>query len=37
VIAFSVDAELVSVIGIFYGGHDHEARLSKDSDDELAY
>jgi len=37
VIAFSVDAELVSVIGIFYGGQDHEARLSKDSDDELAY
>jgi plasmid stabilization system protein ParE len=37
VIAFSVDDELVSVIGVFYGGQDHEARLSNDSDDDMAY
>ncbi len=27
VIAFAVDADLVSIIGIFYGGRDHEALL----------
>ena len=37
VIAFAVDTELVSVIGVFYSGQDHEARLSNDSDDDMAY
>ncbi|MBA4003058.1 MAG: plasmid stabilization protein, partial [Delftia sp.] len=27
VIAFAVDADMVSIIGIFYGGRDHEALL----------
>ncbi|TCK84238.1 type II toxin-antitoxin system RelE/ParE family toxin [Paraburkholderia sp. BL9I2N2] len=33
VIAFDVDAEQVSVIGIFYGGQDYEAVLQDDTDD----
>lgn len=33
VIAFSVDAELVSIIGVFYGGQDYEAVLQPDMDD----
>lgn len=33
VIAFAVDAEQVSVIGIFYGGQDYEAVLHVDLDD----
>ena len=31
VIAFAVDAELVSIIGIFYGGQDYETALQDDS------
>lgn len=30
VIAFAVDAEVVSIIGIFYGGQDYEAILRDD-------
>jgi toxin ParE1/3/4 len=30
VIAFSVDAEQISIIGIFYGGQDHESMLRVD-------
>jgi len=33
VIAFAVDAELVSIIGIYYGGQDYEAALRFDLDD----
>ncbi|WP_442783212.1 type II toxin-antitoxin system RelE/ParE family toxin [Collimonas fungivorans] len=33
VIAFSVEAELVSIIGIFYGGRDYETVLQSDLDD----
>lgn len=33
VIAFSVDAEVVSVIGIFYGGRDHESILREGGSD----
>lgn len=33
VIAFDVDAEQVSVIGIFYGGQDYETVLQGDPDD----
>jgi plasmid stabilization system protein ParE len=33
VIAFAVDAYLVSVIGIFYGGQDYETALQSDWDD----
>jgi toxin ParE1/3/4 len=33
VIAFDVDAEQVSVIGIFYGGQDCETVLKDDTDD----
>jgi plasmid stabilization system protein ParE len=35
VIAYAVDehARTVSIIGIFYGGQDHEGTLSADSDD----
>ncbi len=33
VIAFDVDAEQVSVIGIFYGGQDYETVLQGDTDD----
>jgi toxin ParE1/3/4 len=29
VVAFDVDAERVNIIGIFYGGQDHEAALVK--------
>jgi plasmid stabilization system protein ParE len=32
VIAFDVEAELVSIIGIFYGGQDYESILQDDSD-----
>lgn len=32
VIAFSVDAERVSIIGIFYGGQDYETLLQEDGD-----
>lgn len=33
-IAFDVDAERVSIIGVFYGGQDYETVLHADSDDE---
>lgn len=33
VIAFDVDAELVSIIGIFYGGQDYETILQDEPDD----
>lgn len=33
VIAFDVDTELVSIIGVFYGGQDYEAILQDESDD----
>lgn len=32
VIAFDVDAELVSIIGVFYGGQDFETVLQSDLD-----
>jgi toxin ParE1/3/4 len=32
VIAFAVDAELVSIIGVFYGGQDYETLLGDDPD-----
>jgi plasmid stabilization system protein ParE len=31
-IAFDVGAELVSIIGVFYGGQDYETLLQDDSD-----
>jgi hypothetical protein len=34
VIAFAVDAPLVSIIGVFYGGQDYETALQDDLDDE---
>jgi toxin ParE1/3/4 len=34
VIAFSVDIEQVSIIGVFYGGQDYETILQADFDDE---
>ena len=33
VIAFDVDADLVSIIGVFYGGQDYETILQEASDD----
>lgn len=33
VIAFSVDTEQISVLGIYYGGQDYESILQADSDD----
>ena len=33
VIAFHVDAEQVSIIGVFYGGQDYETILHDDEDD----
>ena len=33
VIAFDVDNELVSIIGVFYGGQDYETILQDDSED----
>jgi len=33
VIAFTVDAERVSIIGVFYGGRDYETILQSDVDD----
>jgi toxin ParE1/3/4 len=32
VIAFDVDAERVSILGVFYGGQDHETILQGGSD-----
>lgn len=36
VIAFAVDAELISIIGVFYGGQDYEAMLKDDADNNAA-
>jgi plasmid stabilization system protein ParE len=36
VIAFDVDAELVSIMGVFYGGQDYETILQDDSEDDPA-
>ena len=33
VIAFTVDAERVSIIGVFYGGRDYETLLQADADE----
>ena len=33
VIAFAVDAEVVSVIGVYYGGQDYESVLRWEQDD----
>ncbi len=33
VIAFSVDAEVISILGVFYGGQDYETVLLSDLDD----
>ncbi len=33
VIAFGVDAETVSIIGVFYGGQDYETILQDDAED----
>lgn len=33
VIAFAVDTELVSIIGVYYGGQDYESALQFDLDD----
>jgi toxin ParE1/3/4 len=32
VIAFDVDGDLVSIIGVFYGGQNYESALQSDSD-----
>ena len=37
VIAFDVDAEQVSIIGVFYGGQDYETILQDDSEDGAAH
>ena len=34
VIAFSIDAEVVSILGVFYGGQDYETTLREDPTDE---
>lgn len=36
VIAFVVDAEQVSILGIYYGGRDYESLLRVESDDDPA-
>jgi toxin ParE1/3/4 len=36
VIAFDVDTDRVSIIGIFYGGQDYETILQDESDDDKA-
>jgi plasmid stabilization system protein ParE len=33
VIAFDVDAEMVSIIGVFYGGQDYETIIQEDDSD----
>jgi toxin ParE1/3/4 len=35
VIAFAVDAQQVSIIGVFYGGQDYETALQDDLEDEI--
>lgn len=32
VIAFNVDADVVSIVGVFYGGQDHETILRDDTE-----
>jgi len=32
VIAYAVEADEVSIVGVFYGGQDYEARLHSDDD-----
>lgn len=34
VIAFDVEAELISIIGVFYGGQDYETILQDDSEED---
>ncbi len=34
-IAFNVDSEQVSLIGVFYGGQDYETDLQSDLDDSV--
>lgn len=36
VIAFDVDVETVSIIGVFYGGQDYETILQDETDDDSA-
>jgi plasmid stabilization system protein ParE len=36
VIAFTVDDQRVSILGVFYGGQDYETRLQDDPDIDLA-
>jgi plasmid stabilization system protein ParE len=36
VIAFDADADVVSIIGVFYGGQDHETILHDDTNDNSA-
>jgi toxin ParE1/3/4 len=33
VIAYTIDEEMVSIIGVFYGGQDYEASLQSDLDE----
>lgn len=33
VVAFAVDAEVISILGIFYGGQDYEATFGEDVED----
>jgi hypothetical protein len=33
IIAFAVEAEQVSIIGVFYGGQDYQGALRSESDD----
>ena len=37
VIAFDVDAQQVSILGVFYGGQDYETILQDDSEDGAAH
>lgn len=33
IIAYTLDSERVSIVGVFYGGQDYEAALTPDDDD----
>ncbi|MBK5938301.1 type II toxin-antitoxin system RelE/ParE family toxin [Halochromatium roseum] len=35
VIAFAVDDDIISILGVFYGGQDYEAALLEDPEDSL--
>lgn len=37
IIAFAVEADVVSIIGVFYGGQDYESLLSEESDEGPAH